>query len=382
MSAPDQPAAPPDVTRVFRCDPGSSNAYGIHVTAAGFGGLVDVLGPWRGTRAALVTDHTVGALHGDAVERAMVGAALSVARFTLPPGEQTKCYAQLERLLDGMLASGIARDGVVVALGGGVVGDLAGMAASLLRRGVACVQVPTTLIAQTDAAIGGKTAVNTAHGKNLVGTFHQPAAVFASTRALATLPDEEMRAGMAEVVKYALLDGPELFGVVEGGRGAVMRRDPGALVELVGRCASIKAAIVEQDEREGGLRRLLNLGHTVGHAVERALGYGCLRHGEAVSIGLVAACELSRHRGMLDSGSVERVRALLSALDLPLRCDGLDRGRTVEALAQDKKAGAAELRWVLLEGIGRAVVRAEPITEAAHRLDWLAERGVLRWRSE
>ena len=380
MSLREQQTATADVARVIRCDPGSSRGYDIHVTSSGFDGLVDVLGPWQGRCAALVTDRNVDALHGDPVERAMQRAGLSVARLVMPPGEQTKCHAQLERLLDRMLESGITRDGVVVALGGGVIGDLTGLAASLLRRGVACVQVPTSLIAQTDAAIGGKTAINTAHGKNLVGTFHQPAAVFAATHTLATLPDEEMRAGMAEVVKYALLDGPEFLSLVEQGRDGRQQGD--TLTDLVARCASLKARIVEQDEREGGIRRLLNLGHTVGHAVERALGYGVLRHGEAVSIGLVAACELSRERGMFGDGDIARVRDVLAGLGLPLQCAGLDRRRTVEALVQDKKAGADELRWILLEGVGRPVVRSEPISGAADRLDWLAGRGILGWQSE
>jgi len=337
--------------------------------------------PWRGRRAALVTDRTVDALYGDEVTGQMQGVGLTTARVVLPPGEQTKCYDELQRLLERLLASGITRDGVVVALGGGVIGDLAGLAASLLRRGVACVQVPTTLIAQTDAAIGGKTAINTPCGKNLVGTFHQPAAVFASTRTLATLPDVEMRAGMAEVVKYALLDGPRMLEAVEelSGNDA---QDARAQADLVARCARIKVEIVEQDEREGGLRRTLNLGHTVGHAIERAQGYGALRHGEAVAVGLVAACELSRARGLLDAGTVARVRALLSSLGLPLGADGLDRRRTLEALTQDKKVGGAALRWILLEGPGRPVIRSAPLDEAEIALDELARVGVLRWRDE
>jgi len=366
-------------TRVVRCTPGSGS-YDIHVTPGGLEGLTDVLRPWQGKPAALVTDRTVDALHGDEAAAAMRAAGLPAARIALPPGEPSKCHAELERLLDALLAADIQRDGVVVALGGGVVGDLTGLAASLLRRGVACVQAPTTLIAQTDAAIGGKTAINTAHGKNLVGTFHQPAAVFASTRTLATLPDEELRAGMAEVVKYALLDGPQLLDDVEAWTGALWRRDADALADLVARCAAIKAAIVAQDEREGGLRRHLNLGHTVGHAVERALGYGVLRHGEAVAIGLVAACELSHLRGMLAGRDVERVRAVLGGLGLPVCAQGLDRGRTVEALVQDKKGGAGALRWILLEGLGRPVVCPEPLGDAARMLDDLARLGVLSWQ--
>ena len=364
--------------RIVTCDL-PSGAYPIHVTAGDLGLLSRVVAPWQGMASALVTDATVDGFHGEAASRAMDEAGVRHTRMVLPPGEPTKSFPQLQQLLDRLLDAGVTRDGVVVALGGGVIGDLVGLAASLLRRGVACVQVPTSLIAQVDASIGGKTAVNTRQGKNLVGTFHQPAAVVAATSTLQTLADEEMRAGMAEVVKYALLEGEDLLEEIERGQDALMGRDPAALAQLVHRCATIKARIVAQDEREGGLRRLLNLGHTVGHAVERAAGYGTLRHGEAVSIGLVASCVLSRQRGMLSQPVVERVRSLLERLGLPVCSPPIDPELTRAALVQDKKGSGDQLRWILVEGPGHPVVVSEPAAMAAEHLSRLAGEKVLVW---
>jgi len=354
-------------------------SYAVRVSATGLGGLMPMLEPWRGRRGALVTDENVDTLYGDEVGRCMRGAGVAHERIVLPPGEETKSWAHLQALLDGLMAAGVNRDGVIVALGGGVIGDLTGLAASLLRRGVACVQVATSLIAQVDAAIGGKTAINTGHGKNLVGTFHQPAAVFAAATCLRTLPDEEVAAGMAEVVKYALLDGPSLMEQIEQGAHAVTARDPSTLAALVQRCARYKADIVSRDEQEGDLRRLLNLGHTVGHAVERASGYGVVRHGEAVAIGLVAACELSVAEGMLSPDVVERVRGVLAMLRLPVRSAPLDRDRVQAALLQDKKSRGQAIHWVLLRGVGRPEIRALDGAEVPAILDRLAGADILCW---
>lgn len=357
----------------------SSGAYPIHVSASGLEGLPAILSPWAGIPSAIVTDENVALHHGEEAEAALRAADVPHRTLVLPPGEQTKSYGQLQALLEWLLAAGVPRDGVVVALGGGVVGDLTGLAASLLRRGVACVQVPTTLIGQVDSAIGGKTAVNSEHGKNLVGTFHQPRAVHAGTLLLRTLPMEELRAGMGEVVKYALLDGEGLLDAVRAATPGILARDPEVLADVVQRCASIKARIVEQDEREGGIRRLLNLGHTVGHAVERALGYGALRHGEAVSVGLVAACELSCERGLADASLAAAIRPLLDQLGLPVRATGLRRSAVRAALVQDKKASARHLRWVLLRGVGRPEVVTEPVEEVDAILGMLEGKGVLQW---
>jgi len=359
----------------------SSGQHPIHVTAGGLDGLSSVLAPWAGIPSALITDQNVDPLHGDAAAAAMDAAGVPHGRLVLPAGEGTKSFEQLHEVLEWLLAAGVPRDGLVVALGGGVIGDLAALAASLLRRGVDCVQVPTSLIGQVDSAIGGKTAINSVHGKNLVGTFHQPRAVFAATTLLATLPDEELRAGMGEVVKYTLLDGGDLLERIRGAIPGILSRDPEVLADVVERCAVIKARIVEQDEREGGVRRLLNLGHTVGHAVERALGYGAMRHGEAVAVGLVAACELSSHRGLADGSLADEVRDLLDPLGLPTRATGLRRSAVRAALIQDKKASAHQLRWVLLRGVGQPEVVTGPVDEVDGILELLAENGVLTWSS-
>lgn len=362
----------------FHCSAGPSG-YGIHVTPRDLAELGSVVRPWSGAAAAIVTDENVDRHYGERVSRILDAEGIEHVRLVLPPGEGTKSFARLERLLDDLLAAGVPRDGLVVALGGGVVGDLAGLAASLLRRGVACVQVPTSLIAQVDAAIGGKTAINTDHGKNLVGTFSQPAAVFASTWCLRSLPMEELRAGMAEVVKYALLDGPALLDEVEASVEAVLARDARVLAALVRRGAEIKARIVEQDEQEGGIRRWLNLGHTVAHAVERACGYGVVRHGEAVATGLVASCELSAHCRGLQPEVVTRTRALLGALGLPVQSPPIDRDRTWSALKHDKKSLGGGLNWVLLDGVGRPTVCHHSLETSREFLDLLAVRGVLQW---
>lgn len=368
----------PDQSWTVRCSAGASG-YDIRVTSGGLAELAPLVRPYCGVPSAVVTDRNVDALYGNEVSALLDAEMIPHVRHVLPAGETTKSYSELTGLLDVLLAAGVPRNGLVLALGGGVVGDLTGLAASLLRRGVACIQVATSLIAQVDAAIGGKTAVNTDHGKNLVGTFHQPSAVFASAQVLRTLPLEELRAGMAEVVKYALLDGPELLDEVESCVDAVLARDTKVLASLVHRGAAIKARIVEQDEREGGLRRWLNLGHTVGHAVERACGYGALRHGEAVAIGLVAACEISRERGGFTDTQVDRTRTVLESLGLPLRSPPIDRGRTLAALFQDKKGKADGLRWVFLDGIGRPVVQRESYPRSEAYLDLLEDRGVLLW---
>ncbi len=357
----------------------SGGSYPIHVTPEGLAGLGQIAAPWGGIPSALVTDAHVDALHGEAARNALRAAGVPHECFVLPAGEATKSQGQLADLLERLLAAGVPREGAVFALGGGVIGDLAGLAASLLRRGVACVQIPTTLIGQVDSAIGGKTAINSAHGKNLIGTFHQPTAVFAAAEVLSTLPDEELRAGMGEVLKYGLLDGDDLLAQIHDDAPAILARDPAVLAQLVERCAAIKARIVEADEREGGVRRWLNLGHTVGHAVEHALGYGTWRHGEAVAVGLVAICELSADRGLADDSLADRVRGALSELGLPIRAEGLRRGALRAALTQDKKASAREIHWVMLRGVGDPQVVPEDLSRVDGILALLERKGVLGW---
>ena len=312
--------------------------------------------------AALVTDETVGALHGAAVAAALGAAGLRVATVTVPPGEGSKGFRELERVCDAILGARVERGDLVVALGGGVVGDLAGFAAAIVRRGVRLVQVPTTLLAQVDSSVGGKTGINAGAGKNLLGAFHQPSLVLADTALLDTLPAREVRAGYAEVVKYGLIDDPAFFawcganwrGVGAGGP----ERD-----RAVAQCCRAKAAVVTRDEREEGDRALLNLGHTFGHALERAVGYDGARlvHGEGVAIGLALAFRFSARLGLCPPADAERVAGHLAEAGLPTRLAEVpggvgDADSLLDAMRQDKKVKAGALTFILARGIGRCFV--------------------------
>ena len=359
----------------------SGTSYPVTITSGGLEGLALVMEPWAGRQAMVITDENVGRLYGDAAMETLAVAGVPAERFTVPAGEASKSFEQLQELLWAIVDAGVNRDGVVVALGGGVVGDLAAMAASLVRRGVDCVQVATSLIAQVDSAVGGKTAINIPQGKNLVGTFHQPAAVYCSTPCLFTLPDAERRSGMAEVVKYALLHGDDMLREIEGGIDAIEGQDAEILVKLVARCVRIKGDIVERDVLESGERRWLNLGHTVGHAVESSAGYGVIRHGEAVAVGMVAACLLASRRGLLPAATVDRVRSILLQLGLPVAAPPLRREQVLQALLQDKKRTSEGTRWVFLEGLGKPVVQMVDSSRIPEMVDFLAEQGVLEWET-
>jgi 3-dehydroquinate synthase len=283
----------------------------------------------------------------------------------VPAGEAAKSMVQLDGLLGRLLDLGIERSTAVVALGGGVIGDLAGFAAAVALRGVDYVQVPTTLLAQVDSAIGGKTGINVRHGKNLIGAFHQPRLVLADTAALATLPPRELRAGYAEVVKYGLIDRPELFAWLEAHGAEVLAGEEAAQRHAILESCRAKAAVVASDEREAGARALLNLGHTFGHALESACGYGDeLLHGEAVAIGLVLAFELSVRLGLCPAADAARVRAHLAAVGLPtsprmIRSRGFPPSALLAAMSHDKKARGGSPRFVLVRGIGQAFAGAE-----------------------
>jgi 3-dehydroquinate synthase len=316
--------------------------------------------------AIIVTDRNVaGTAHLETLERSLDAAGIAHRAILLPPGEATKSMARLGRLLDRLFDLGIDRGTTIIAMGGGVVGDLAGFAAAVALRGIDCVQVPTTLLAQVDSAIGGKTGINTRHGKNLVGAFHQPRLVLADVAVLATLPPRELAAGYAEVVKYGLIDRPEFFEWLEAHGRAVLAGDPAAQQQAVVESCRAKAAVVAADEREGGARALLNLGHTFAHALESACGYGDqLLHGEAVAIGLVLAFDLSVRLGLCPAGDADRVRAHLRAVGLPttpgaIRAGGFAAAALLGAMAHDKKAKAGRPRFVLTRGIGRAFAGVE-----------------------
>jgi len=331
------------------------------------------------TRAVVVTDTNVRARYAERVERSLAEAGIESVTFEVPPGESSKSVEELCRLWDGMLGWGIDRRGAVVALGGGVVGDLAGFAAATVLRGVALLQVPTTLLAQVDSSVGGKTAIDRPRGKNLVGAFWQPVAVEIDPATLGTLPGREMRAGMAEVVKTGVIRSKALFDLCDERADAMLQRDPKPLGKAVELACQVKARVVGADERDtSGERAVLNFGHTVGHAIEAAAG-GAVLHGEAVSIGMVAAGRVAlrvasgstskvTRRGEVgtwDEESQDRLEKLLARFDLPVGLGGL--GLSEEAvmrhLLADKKVVAGEVYFVLPEWIGHAALHPEPVGE-------------------
>jgi shikimate kinase/3-dehydroquinate synthase len=320
----------------------------------------------RGGRAAIVTNTVVGPLYAGPVEQALAGLGIATLRITLADGEVHKTWDSLSVVYDAMLAARCDRQTSIVALGGGVVGDVAGFAAATFMRGVPFVQVPTTLLAQVDSSVGGKTGINRPRGKNMVGAFYQPAAVLADTEVLGSLPERELSAGLAEVIKHGLLADPVLFQWLEANMERLVRRDPEALTHVITRSAEIKAAIVVRDERESGPRMLLNLGHTFGHAIESGLGYGSWLHGEAVGAGLVLAADLSSRLGHLTAADVERVRDLVRRAGLPACAPALGVERYLELMSVDKKSHGGRQRFILLSSLGAAFV-AEDVPMAAVR---------------
>jgi len=330
-----------------------------------------------GAAAAVVTDETVARHHLPAAEAALAAAGVRIARVLVPPGEASKSWPMLERVCDGLLAEKIERRDLVVALGGGVVGDLAGFAAAITRRGLDVVQVPTTLLAQVDSSVGGKTGINSRHGKNLVGAFHQPVLVIADTSLLDTLPVREFRAGYAEVAKYGLINDAAFFAWLEANWCDVFAGGPARDHAIATSCRA-KAAIVARDERETGDRQLLNLGHTFGHAFEAAAGFSDrLLHGEAVALGIVLAYGFSARLGLLSPAEAERVAAHLAAVGLPTRADDIRGGtpdvdRLMELMAQDKKVRRGQFTFILARGIGKSFIASD--VETGELRAFLAEK--------
>jgi 3-dehydroquinate synthase len=323
-----------------------------------------------GRRGVVITDSNVGFGYSMSMQDALASAGYEVGMLDVPAGESSKSMRQVERLLEQLPAMNLDRQSFVVAFGGGVVGDLAGFVAATYLRGIALVQVPTTLLAQVDSSVGGKVGVNLPQGKNLVGAFHQPRLVIADTNLLRTLPDRQLRAGFAEVIKHGAIRDPEFFAWLERKRNDVLDLEPHALAYVVKRCCEIKADVVSRDERESGLRAILNFGHTIGHAMEALADYVGLLHGEAISMGMVAAAYLSTKRAGLPAGEAARLRALLDASGLPVRLgDNYELPELMEAMRLDKKAKNGKLRFVLLKHIGEAfvsdAVTDEDLKEAA-----------------
>jgi len=322
----------------------------------------DLFGPHvAGRQVAIVTNTTVGPLYAQRVRRALGGAgAAAIVDVVLPDGEAHKHWGTLNLVFDALLEHRFDRKAVIVALGGGVVGDVAGFAAAVYQRGIDFVQVPTTLLAQVDSSVGGKTGINHPAGKNMVGSFHQPRAVIADVDTLRTLPDRELSAGLAEVVKHGAIADTAYLASVERDLPALLALDTGALARAVAGSCVIKSRVVAADEREGGLRAILNFGHTFGHAIEAGLGYGEWLHGEAVGAGMVMAADLSVRLGLLDAAARARLVDTIGAARLPLRGPGWPAQRYLELMSVDKKAERGTPKFVLLEGLGSACVRRAP----------------------
>ena len=311
-----------------------------------------------GSQVMVVTNETIAPLYLSSVERALNG--YRVERVILPDGEQFKTLEVLNRIFTALLEARFDRRCTLVALGGGVVGDMAGYAAASYQRGVNFIQVPTTLLSQVDSSVGGKTGVNHPLGKNMIGAFHQPQCVIADTGSLSTLPDRELSAGLAEVIKYGLINDPDFFAWLEQNMPDLVARSPAALAYAIERSCADKATIVAADEREAGQRALLNLGHTFGHAIETGMGYGNWLHGEAVGAGMCMAARMSMQLGWLDAPSYSRIERLIEAAGLPIRPpDSVSADQFLQLMAVDKKVLDGQLRLVLLRGIGQAVISAE-----------------------
>lgn len=332
-----------------------ARSYDVLIEDGALDNAADHLGPWLHGPAVVVTDEHVAAR-----QLPRLAAALDIRPVILPAGEGTKSWAGLESLLDQLLALGLERGDHVIALGGGVIGDLVGFAASILKRGCNFIQIPTSLLAQVDSSVGGKTAINTVAGKNLVGSFHQPSFVLIDPTVLDTLPPRELRAGYAEVVKYGLIDDFPFFEWCEANAAALLAGDSTARAEAIGRSIAAKAAIVAADERETLDRRaLLNLGHTFGHALETAGHYTALLHGEGVAIGMLLAARLSERLGMSAPAASARLQRLLKAVGLPVAVPpGMDPPQLLALMRLDKKNTAGTLRLILWRGIGQAEIVA------------------------
>lgn len=357
-SSPEQ-SSPENLAAVCRLPvqtPGGS--YDILIGAH----LLGMPEAWQGlpsaSQAVIVSNATVWGLHGAALQGALTRHYPQLSQVLLPDGEAHKTWDSLNLIFDHLLSHGCDRRTVLFALGGGVVGDITGFAAASYMRGVPFVQVPTTLLAQVDSSVGGKTAINHPRGKNMIGAFYQPQRVVCDLATLTTLPEREMRAGLAEVIKYGPIADMQFLDWIEQQLPQLLARDPAALAHAVKRSCELKAQVVGQDERESGLRAILNFGHTFGHAIETGLGYGHWLHGEAVACGMVLAADLSAELGGVDAAFAQRLQRLIAASGLPTQAPAMPGQRWLELMRLDKKAEAGEIRFVLLEAPGRAGVRA------------------------
>ena len=351
----------------------AERSYPIHVGTALLG-RADLIVPLLARKSvAVVTNATVGPLFLERLAGALVREGVEVVRIVVPDGEEHKDWHTLNTIFDALLEKRCGRDTTLVALGGGVIGDLAGFAAATYQRGLQYVQVPTTLLAQVDSSVGGKTAINHPLGKNMIGAFHQPRLVLADMDTLKTLPERELRSGLAEVIKHGLVRDTAFFTWLEANVERLLARDPEALEHAVTRSVAIKAEIVARDEREGGLRKMLNFGHTFGHAIETGLGYGAWLHGEAVAAGMAMAADLSRQLGYLSEADTGRIRSLLQRAGLPTAAKGIAPARMRQLMSVDKKVKEGRIHFVLLERLGAATLRDDvPGAAVDHTLARLA----------
>jgi 3-dehydroquinate synthase len=381
MSAHSSSAADQDTAQSVRVEL-AARAYDIHIGTGLLAKAADYIGPLlTRKRVAIVTDTHLAELHLATLQKALDAADIAHDTVVIEAGEGSKSFSQLETLCGALIDFEIERDDCIIALGGGVIGDLTGFAAAILRRGTRFIQIPTSLLAQVDSSIGGKTAINAAQGKNLIGAFHQPDLVLADMDVLTTLPPRQVLAGYAEIVKYGGLGNPAFFDWLEQNHQAVLALEPAAVAQAVAESCRAKAAIVARDERESGERALLNLGHTFGHAFEKLTGYGeALLHGEAVAYGMVLAFALSAERGHCSSSDADRVKAHIGAVGLPITMAQIGNGKfeadaLVEAMRQDKKVQAGKMRFILAQKIGHTFIaddveadalRAFLIAQGAH----------------
>jgi 3-dehydroquinate synthase len=334
----------------------AERSYPIHI-GCGLFSRVDLLSPHlKAKKAVIVSNTTVAPLYLDCLRSTIESLGVSVLPIILPDGERYKNWETLNLVFDALLAAHCERNTTLIALGGGVIGDMGGFAAACYQRGMPFIQVPTTLLAQVDSSVGGKTAINHPLGKNMIGAFYQPKLVLADITTLSTLPDRELRAGLAEIIKVGLIRDPDFFAWLEASIDDLLARRTGALAEAVRRSCANKAEVVAADERESGERALLNLGHTFGHAIETGLGYGVWLHGEAVAAGTLIAAELSHRLGWLAAEELARVERLFVRAGLPVRGAPLGAVRYLELMRHDKKVEDGRMRLVLLRKIGRAVV--------------------------
>jgi len=335
-------------------------SYDIAIGTGLIGRAATFAGLPRASQALIVSNATVAPLYAERVRAALAAHYPQVHLLALPDGEAFKTWETLQLIFDALLTHGCDRKTVLFALGGGVVGDMTGFAAASFMRGVPFVQIPTTLLAQVDSSVGGKTGINHPLGKNMVGAFYQPHRVVCDLETLQTLPPRELSAGLAEIIKYGPIADTAFLDWIEAQLSNLLAREPQALAQAVRRSCEIKAWVVAQDEREAGLRAILNFGHTFGHAIEAGMGYGAWLHGEAVGCGMVMAADLSARLGLIDEATSQRIRALVERTGLPVKGPDLGADRYIELMQVDKKAEAGEIRFVVIDELGKASMRPAP----------------------